>query len=210
MIAILAVSAFASVANATVTTFSATTDDRHIIAGHGYFKSGATETFIIDAADRGTSRLTPRVERWYSGKGSIYPNKGVYTFTGTYKIDGANDTTIFQLLNHDSTSTDVHMPLSFTTVFPGADSTKWYIYQSNSTSGKLLATVSKTSTFTVKLQTDGTKFKIWINGALVVSSNYSRLGTSTSMRYGAYHHGKGLATVHVTNALFQLDSNARM
>ena len=30
------------------------------------------------------------------------------------------------------------------------------------------------------------------------------------MRHGAYHHGKGLATVHVTNAKFELDTAAKL
>ena len=30
------------------------------------------------------------------------------------------------------------------------------------------------------------------------------------MRYGAYHHGKGVAKIHVTDARFQLKSNAKL
>lgn len=202
--------ALVSAAHAEVTAYRATTDDRHIVAGHGYSQSGDTETFIIDAADRGGRRLTPRVERWFDGRGSIEPGKGVYTFSATYKIEAANNTTIFQLLNHDPKSQDTHKPLCFITVFPSSDGARWQVHQGNNTGTPLLKTVAKTEVFTVKLQTDGTRYHVWINGKHVTSGNFSRGGTSTSMRYGAYHHGKGLAKVHVTQAMFQLDSTAKL
>jgi hypothetical protein len=154
--------------------------------------------------------LTPRVERWFSGKGAIKPGNGVYTFSATYKIDAANDTTIFQLLNHDPKSDDAHKPLCFITVFPSADDTEWHIHKGNKTETPLLAAVAKTNAFAVKLQTDGTRWLVWVNGKQAASGNFSREGSSTSMRYGAYHHGKGLAKVHVTNAKFQLDSTAKL
>lgn len=72
LFAALSVTALTSVAQAEVTTYKATTDDRHNIEGHGYSKSGDTETFIIAAADRKKGqRLTPRVEREFERKALI-------------------------------------------------------------------------------------------------------------------------------------------
>lgn len=205
------ISVLTSTAMAGVTTYRATTDDRHHIEGHGYSKTGETETFMIDSADRPKGqRLTPRVERWFAGKGAIEKGKGVYTFSASYKIDAANDTTIFQLLNHDPKSDDAHKPLCFITVFPSEDGTKWDIHKGNKTDTPLLASVAKADSFKVKLQTDGTRWLVWINGRQAADGAFSREGKSTSMRYGAYHHGKGLAKVHVIGAGFELDSDAKM
>lgn len=200
-----------SAANAEVTTYRATTDDRHRIDGHGYSKSGDTETFIIAAADRNKGqRLTPRVERAFEGKGQIRPNRGVYTFSGTYKIDAASNTTIFQLLKHFPGTADPHRPTCFITVFPSRDGSKWHIHSGNNTDTPLLAAVSKADAFTVKLQSDGIRFHVWINGEHVTSGGLGAAMKSASMRYGAYHHGKGVAKVHVTDAKFQLDSTAKL
>lgn len=210
-LALLSIIALTSVARAEVTNFKADTDDRSNIEGHGYSKSGDTETFIIAAADRKKGqRLTPRVEREFDGKGRIKTGKGVYTFSATYKIDAANDTTIFQLLNHDPKSNDTHKPLCFITVFSGDDGAKWHIHRGNSTDKPLLAAIPKKDSFTAKLQTDGTRWVVWIDGKQVADGGYPREGKNTSMRYGAYHHGKGVARVHVNNAMFQLNSNAKL
>lgn len=105
LLAILSVSALASPAQAEVTSYRATTDDRHHLEGHGYSKTGETETFIIASADRSKGqRLTPRVERWFSGKGSIKTGNGVYTFSPTYKIDAANVHFTKALFQLDSTA----------------------------------------------------------------------------------------------------------
>ena len=211
LLAILSVSVLAPAAHADFTSYRATTDDRHHLDGHGYSKSGDTETFIIASADRKKGqRLTPRVERWFDGKGSIKTGNGVYTFSATYKLEAANDTTIFQLLNHDPKSDDVHKPLCFITVFPSGDGTKWDIHKGNKTESPLLASIPKAESFTAKLQTDGTRWLVCINGRQAASGDYPREGKSTSLRYGAYHHGKGLAQVHVTKAKFQLDTNAKL
>jgi len=211
LLVIFSVCLFASAANAEVTTYRATTDDRHILEGHGYFQSGDTETFIIAAADRKKGqRLTPRVERWFDGKGSIKPDKGVFTFSATYKIDAANNTTIFQLLNHFPGTDDAHRPTCFVTVFSSEDGAKWQIHRGNSTEKPLLASVPKTDAFTVKLQADGTRYHIWINGKYAASGYFPPASKSTSMRYGAYHHGKGVAKIHVTDAKFQLHSAAKL
>lgn len=129
LVAVLSVSALA--ADADVTSYRATTDYRHIIDSHGYSKSEDTETFIIAATDRNGRPLTPRVERLFDGKGTIKPNKGVYTLSATCKTDSANNTTIFQLLNHDPKTDDAHKPVYFVTVFPGDDGSKWQIYSGN-------------------------------------------------------------------------------
>lgn len=207
----LSISAFVSVAGAETITYYATTDDRHHIEGHGYSKSRDTESFIIAKADRKEGqRLTPRVERFFGGKGSIQPDKGVYTFSASYKIDAADNTTIFQLLNHFPGTEDVHRPMCFITAFPSADGTQWHIHQGNSTETGLLAAVAKADAFTVKLQADGTRYHFWINDKHVVSGGFPRAAKSATMRYGAYHHGKGLAKVHVTDAKLQLKSNAKL
>ncbi len=199
----------ASAAAPAATTYRATTDDRHRIDGHGYSTSGDTETFIIAAADRKKGqRLTPRVEREFNGKGQIRDGKGVYTFSATFKLDAANNTTIFQLLNHFPGAEDAHKPMCFITAFPGKDGTKWQIHKGNSTDRPLLAAVPMTDKFAVKLQADGARYHIWINGKYAASGDFPLSAKSTTMRYGAYHHGEGVAKVHVTNATFQLDSTA--
>lgn len=107
-------------------------------------------------------------------------------------------------------SHDVHRPSLFITVFPGDDGATWHIHQGNSIKTPLLATVAKTDTFTVKLQMNGTRRHLWINDKYVLSGNFPAESKTASMRYGAYHHGKGVATVHVTNAKFQLDTPAKL
>lgn len=200
-----------AVATAEIKIHKATTDDRHNMEGHGYSKTGDIETFIIAAADRKKGqRLTPRVEREFSNKGLIRKDKGVYTFTATYKIDSASNTTIFQLLNHFPETEDKHRPMCFITAFPSADGTKWQIHKGNSTERPLLAAISKADSFTVKLQADGVRYHVWINDHYAMSGDFPPTSKSTTMRYGAYHHGKGVAKVHVTNAQFQSDSTAKL
>lgn len=192
LIALFSVSIPASVVHAEITTYRATTDDRHSLEGHGYFQSGDTETFIIAATDRKKGqRLTPRVEREFDRKGLIRADKGVYTFSATYKIDSANNTTTFQLLNHFPGTNDALRPMCFITVFRSDDGSKWHIHRGNNTDRPLLAAVSKTDAFTVKLQADGNRYHVWINGTHAASGDFPPAAKSTTMRYGAYHHGKG-------------------
>lgn len=211
LLAALSICALAPAARAEIKTHKATTDDRHNIEGHGYSKAGDVETFIIAAADRKKGqRLTPRVEREFANKGLIRKDKGVYTYTATYKIDSASNTTIFQLLNHFPGTEDKHRPMCFITAFPSADGTKWQIHKGNSKDRPLLAAIPKVDSFTVKLQADGVRYHVWINDNYAMSGNFPPASKSTTMRYGAYHHGKGVAKVHVTNALFQTDSAEKL
>jgi integrase len=59
-----------------------------------------------------------------------------------------------------------------------------------------------TPTFKMRIESDGTKAKVYINGSLKYTETFDRLGTNSEMRYGAYHHGSGTAKIRVKTVSF--------
>ncbi len=198
----------ATSAQAAITTYSATTDDRSELSSSGYTGGNPEKVVITSSEVSGT--YDPRVERFYGGSGSMVRNQGVYTFTARFKVESANYTTIAQILDYDASSSDIRVPMLFLVASEGtANDGRWTLYNGNPErpGATALTTVAKTSTFSVKITSNGSRLKLWINGNLEVDKAYSRIGDSSNMRYGAYHHGAGRASVLIYDARFQRDSS---
>ena len=136
-----------------------------------------------------------RAERFYNTRINATETSKKFTFQATYYITSANNTTVAQMLNYDSSKSDRNKPVLFLVAFQtGTTSTgkpifKICQYQSCAASWSNIG-----QSFTLKITTSGKEADVWVNGVKKTfditkdSSGNARTGGRHTMRWGAYHH----------------------
>lgn len=160
--------------------------------GYHYTAKDGVETFRIGASDGVAGEaLDPRVEgQFHSQRFSDGENK---TFSGRFRVDSGDATTIAQLLNNNKAEADTNKPSAFIVYKDGA------LYQGHKgdADGQKLADIAPGQAFDLELRSNGSNTDIYVDGVKAGSAE-GRSGGQNYFRYGAYHHGDGEAVIHAS------------
>lgn len=158
------------------------------------------------------SSLDPRAESFYSER---IPRNGEANvrFEANYNIIRATKTTIMQtlLVNTRTSGSGRFFPGVFITVTKTFDRRRRPIirlYRENPEGSNAnlapFQTIRGTSSFNLKVETNGSSATVYVNGSRKYSQSFSG-NTDVQIRYGAYHHAVGErvnagANIRVTDA----------
>ena len=155
--------------------------------------------------------LSPRAERGLTGSkkisgANITDGKKVITMKGKIKVNNAAQTTIMQIYNWDTGSTDSGVPYARLDVKKKTSTGKWQmeIREAPSSASGLFELAN--GDFEIEFKTNNRKVRLKVtqNGATVINRKWDipsdrlrigrtsgvRAGTTT-FRFGAYHHDSG-------------------
>lgn len=201
------VSMFCALANAAPKDFTDTVNTQDTASGSDSVFSTKTlsngqieEKAVVDDGATTAGGLDPRVERHYSR--AIPSNTSDdYQWKGFVIVDSAHDTTVFQLLNTDTSDTDKHRPVLFLEAnrFTNSDGDKILrICDGRCASGApQIRWQRNDNNFHLRVKIiDGTKAEVYIDNVKRYTKEFDRyidqpgnqVGDRTTVRYGAYHH----------------------
>ncbi len=179
-----------------------TIDDREP-ASRGFTQNGEWMEFrVLEGQQPGNASLDARAEAVFS-RAATDPNQ---TFAATYRIDDADNTTIFQILSTGNRPDSAYPEML---VNATARNGEVVIDQRRDGVTTVLASVEIGSEFDIVTRTnarEGATVEIHQDGEVIgrfVDPDYKYSDAETNFRhfrFGAYHHGDGWAEVQIKDA----------